>query len=149
MVILFVLAGIFVAVGAFVTPLVIVESTGPFASIRRNIHLAGGNVRRLSFAVIGSYLFVSALDSVLGFTLNFGLSAAIFSWLHVSKTVHNVFELIVSSGVGAVLHPFTMIALTLFYFDQRVRNDGLDIAIAIQNVEALIALDIKPQEQVA
>jgi hypothetical protein len=106
---------------AVVTPVVVIERAGPFRAIRRSGSLA----RRRYGAMLGAVLLIAVSDIVLtiaisGISLLF--SSFSFGW---------IVDAIALAGSALITTPFVAGAVTLLYFDLRVRSEGLDLELAI------------------
>jgi len=107
------------------------ERIGAWAAVRRSITLSNGTKGRI-FVV---YLLGAALHILLsmGITIPLVIAMYLFPWFNDpqhSQTA-GVIVLLVLYGSAFAAHAFTRpvygIALTLFYYDQRIRQEGYDI----------------------
>lgn len=102
------------------TPALILERLGPLAAIRRSV----GLVRRRFWPVLGTYLLVWLIVAVIAAVIGwpFGLPAILLGGPAA----------LVATAIGAVIvgiltTPLTHNAVTLIYYDQRVRSEALDL----------------------
>jgi hypothetical protein len=129
-----VLLGVLVGVAAFVlasyvTPhlylipqVIVLEGRGVFESIRRSW-----------FLVHGSYWHVVGLVFLVG--LMVGIISGIISGIVSLAALGNpVFITGVNGVVGLLLQPVSLGAVTLLYFDQRVRKEGFDLEYAAEHM---------------
>jgi hypothetical protein len=114
---------LFVFVGVrlvFVAPVVVIERAGVFEAFRRSWWLAKGYWWR----IVGLTLLVALIVSIVGGIL--GALAAAVSLGHP----------VVSTGLSGILtiiiQPVQYCALTLLYYDQRIRKEGFDLEYAAQ-----------------
>jgi hypothetical protein len=112
-------------------PSCVVEQIGAWAAIKRSTVLSKGAKGR----IILLYLLVGALNMLLsmGITVPFVIILAMIPGTNSpehAQTIGMVF-LFVVYGAGLVIQALTRplygIALTLFYYDQRIRQEGFDI----------------------
>jgi hypothetical protein len=117
-------------------PACVVEQIGAWAAIKRSTVLSTGTKGR----IILLYLLVGALNMLLsmGITVPFVIILAMIPGANSpahAQTVGIVF-LFVIYGAGVVIQALTKplcgIALTLFYYDQRIRQEGFDIEWMMQ-----------------
>jgi hypothetical protein len=97
------------------------EDIGPIRGLGRSWNLVSGSWWR----TLGILLIVGILQSIIsyGLVILFGLIATLF-------TTGDFQAAIVQIGgtlLGALVSPITTIAVTLLYFDLRVRKEGLDL----------------------
>ncbi|MGE3619016.1 MAG: hypothetical protein AB7L84_01020 [Acidimicrobiia bacterium] len=117
---------LFIAALLFVTaPALVAEDLGPFAALRRSMQLTGrrygATLGFCTLLVIVLWLFDEALSAIPSLlSLVPGLDGLL--WVFVAATG------IVS---GVLLAPVTAAAATLWYFDLRVRTEGLDVAVEV------------------
>lgn len=99
------------------------EDVGPINALRRSWNLTRGHWWR----ILGILIVVAILQAVIGFGLNilFGGIAALIPG--IEPDVRSALVLIVTTLLNAVVTPITTIAITLLYFDLRVRNEGYDL----------------------
>jgi hypothetical protein len=104
------------------------ELTG-FKALRRSWDLTKGSRRRIIFAwlAVAVCYWVLALSAgyALQWTVYFLYSAAHFHWLgqHLVSEV----ALILYGTIEAFVAPLYAVAITLLYYDQRVRKEGYDL----------------------
>lgn len=113
------------ALGAMVAPVIGVEGGGGFHAIRRSWSLARPNFG----GVFGAVLLIFLVDGLLGFCLQ---GIALVPRLVVSGDGIWVLDALASSAAAIATVPFVAAAATLVYLDCRVRSEGLDIEIALE-----------------
>lgn len=117
-----------------VVPAIMAERLGPWNAIRRSYQLARGG----RFRIMGIY-FVASLIVVLpslGLGIVLGLQQGLLD-PGTSATLSPTqlyLEQIVSILVGALTAPFPIAAMTLLYFDRRVRTEAYDLEVAADNL---------------
>ncbi len=107
-----------IAVNAFIAPIVVLEKQPPIASILRSLLLA----KTRFWSVFGLFVIVAVISlgvsGVLGTVLEgSGLSASLYGAFIV---------LIIEVAVAALTGPIMPIAMTLMYYDTRIRVEQLD-----------------------
>lgn len=114
------------------TPCVmVVEGVTGLAAMRRSRHLADGHYGRILGASIVLFLVYMVLNGALPQVLNLLLT---------SRTESPALAMAISQGVAMVitviLDPLWSILRIMFYYDLRIRKEGLDLAIASQRLAA-------------
>jgi hypothetical protein len=108
------------------TPAVIVEKLGPVEALRRSWALIQNNWWR----TVGLTLLLSLLGAAIAQGPAF--LAGIFT---VLLTKNLVWQQIISGGITTIINliylPIQLIAITLYYFDLRVRKEGYDLETAM------------------
>lgn len=107
----------------YLTPVLVLEEVSAGLGINRAIAL--GKAR--FWPTFGLYILVTIIVFCIGFLL--GLLNAFFPTpAYMSLTV-NLAQVVIQTIAGILTMPIMTIALTLMYFDTRVRVEGLDIAL--------------------
>jgi hypothetical protein len=117
-------------------PACVIEQIGAWAALKRSSALSKGTKGRIFLL----YLLGSALTSLLsmGITIPLAIIAALipaFSSPQHAQAANVVMIFIIygaSFAVQALTRPVYGIALTLFYYDQRIRQEGFDIEWLMQ-----------------
>ena len=115
-------AAIYLAVRwSLVVAAMMAEDIGPIRGLRRSWNLVSGSWWR----TFGILLIVGILQTIItyGLFILFGVIAALFSTGDFQAALVQVGGTLLS----AVVSPITTIAITLLYFDLRVRKEGLDL----------------------
>ena len=112
-------------------PACVVEELGPWTAIKRSNALSKGTYGRiLVLLLLGAVLsWILALGAMVPVAAVVALIPAANAPQHAAL-VGRIFLFAwygLSIGLQAVVRPVYGIALTLFYFDQRIRNEGFDI----------------------
>ena len=137
-----------VACLSLAVPAAILENLVGFKSLRRSWTLTKRSRTRIWFtelAIIVS-LWVLALGQqvLLGHSLYFiGLE------LHLADAMRNLYgpaNYVLATAIYAILGPIFPIAVTLFFYDQRIRNEGYDIE-RMMDAAGLIAPEPPPPSQ--
>ncbi len=117
-----------------VAPIVVLESSQPIASVRRAWDLARSRFWwLLGFALI-LYLFslivVSGPSMLIGLVFRTAASAAAISQpLDQQLMIETVIQSLATMVTGLLYLPLQLSAITVVYFDLRVRSEGLDLAV--------------------
>jgi hypothetical protein len=127
---------LFVRLGLLSPPALVAERRGVFSSLGRAWRLSSPGAWRL----FGIYLLASVAASLVGQVLGFplgilgGIGSALLpdGW---GPAVLLLSSNLASILTGAVVGPFTGGVVTLLYFDQRFRQEGLDIEL-LQQVQS-------------
>jgi hypothetical protein len=127
---------IYVALRLAVLPQVVVlESRGPIEGMRRTWELAEGHLLRLLGMSVVAFGVVSVISFGVGQVADTGVVLAAGP-LGLSPPVRYLVQSGVASVVQIILQPITAIALTLFYYDLRIRREGLDLSLRAQRIAA-------------
>lgn len=129
-------SAIFIWLGAFITPAIMLERAGAIAAIQRNVQLVRGRVLALTFGMIGLTIVVAVLNNVMALFLNLGMGWFVYSWIHTSDMMQHVIEESFSGVISVLVHPIWMTTLTILYYDQRVRKEGFDFALMLVGLDA-------------
>ncbi len=126
---------VFIAVSPMVTPVIVLEGRGVGASLRRAWEL----VRRRFWWVLGFMfilmIFAQLLSSIPNVLVNLGLNFILGDSLDPFTTgplIQSVSQSIVGLAATLIYMPLQLIAITLAYFDLRVRTEGFDLAMLAQ-----------------
>jgi len=134
-------------------PASVVEQTGAWTAVKRSFALSHGTKGRILLLC----LMVAALGWLLSMGITIPLSILLFMIPGMSNQQHaqaaGVALLLIVYGaayaVQSLIKPIYGIALVLFYYDQRIRKEGFDIELLMQQAgmvpEAPVpALEAKP-----
>jgi hypothetical protein len=126
--------GLFLAVRLFAryslaVPACVVEDIKTRPAIKRSIFLSKGSVGK----ILAIYILVVVINMVAAF----GVAIPIQMLAYVSKTtvwltMITIFQAIGSFAVYSIVGPLATIALSLVYFDERVRKEAFDIQYMMQ-----------------
>ncbi len=116
---------------ALAFPAAVVEDLGPWQAVKRAVRLSHGTRGRIFVLILlGAALsWILALSAFVPVSLVFTLAPGARSPQH-AELLGRILIFVwygFSFVVQAVVRPVYGIALTLFYFDQRIRNEGFDI----------------------
>jgi hypothetical protein len=123
---------LFLWIGAclsFSIPAMALENLTGLNSLRRSLALSKGSRGRIVFTLLSTFVAVWVLSYGLEFLLGH-LMSFVGSVLNIAKTMRALYSPAVSLLVTAiyiVIGPFLPIAITLFYYDQRIRREGYDV----------------------
>jgi hypothetical protein len=138
--ILLIIPGIYIACRlAIAVQAAVLEDTGPIDALSRSFTLAKDNVGRvfliyiLYFCLLGGA--VGGVYALLGIPMAivaaFEKSMPAFFWISA------IVPPIGSFVAGSVVAPFLMIAMSIFYYDMRVKKEGLDLQMMINPLGAV------------
>lgn len=117
---------VFVALHFILVPQIIVlERSGVIRAYTRSWRLIQGVWWRTFGLIMLLYLMVGFVQGALG-----GAAAGVLS------AIHPVLGTAISGVVGLVIQPVYLGALTLLYFDLRIRKEGFDLEYAAQSARA-------------
>ena len=124
--------GLFLWVGActsLTVPASALETLRAFPSLRRSWTLTKGTRARICLTWLAVYvslwILTYGLEFLLGQTMYFAGQT-----LHIAATMRSLYNpavFLLSTAIYAILGPIYPIAVTLFYYDQRIRLEGYDI----------------------
>ena len=130
---LFIVPGILWALSyALVAPVTILETSNPAQIRRRSWELVSGSrMRVLGVAVV--VFLLQLLPGLVIISLN-GLAGA--AGLEVAEGLIPAVELVLNYASGILLAPLGTIAITLLYYDFRIRKEGFDLEMLSQAISA-------------
>lgn len=112
----------------FIAQTVVLEGEGGFGAMKRSKHLVKGNFLK-TFSVL--VLVFIALSLIAGI-----VSLGIDKVLSFLGEYAGLLSAGGSNVVSVLLEPFRIVAITLLYFDFRVRKEGFDLEILAEELEA-------------
>jgi hypothetical protein len=132
-------------------PACVIERIGAVAALKRSSSLSKGTRGRIFLL----YLLAAALTWLLslGVTVPLAIVAALipaFSGVQHAQAAGMVMVFIIYGGsfaVQALTKPIYGIALTLFYYDQRIRQEGFDIEWLMQRAGLVVQPAPAPEAQ--
>jgi hypothetical protein len=110
-------------------PAAVIENIAGFRSLRRSWALSKGTRLRIWFIWIVLFATIWVLAFGLTFLLSKGMQLA-GSLLHLANLMRGLYGpavFVLITAIYGILGPTLPIALTLFYYDQRIRKEGFDI----------------------
>lgn len=110
-----------------VTPVVIVEKLGPVDALRRS----WGLVQNSWWRTIGLLLLLSLLGAAISAGPAFVASIVVTLIIKGDLILQQLISGAITTIVGLVYLPIQLIAITLYYFDLRVRKEGYDLETAM------------------
>lgn len=132
----FVLPAVFMYVAfLFVPQVLVLERTGIFGAFGRSQRLVSGSWWR----VFGIALLLTVLVAIIagGVAAVIGIVVgALFAAGHLSTVSLTVVERAFGAIAGILVQPIQLGALTLLYYDLRIRKEGFDIEVAAHGLEA-------------
>ena len=129
--VLFIVPGLMaMAASVAVSPAIVIERLGPLAGVRRSWKLMAPRL----WPTIGALLLTSIVASVLGYSLGL-LPLAV---LALVGTGHWGWLLLATSNILASFVSWTLAGsvATLFYFDARIRQEGLDLQLLGEDLQS-------------
>lgn len=132
MVAVFIPIGMLLARWVAAPTLVVAEKLGPVAALSRSWRLTRNNLWRtfgyLLLLVIFNFVVLGLPLAVLQTLLVFLLTTQWYLWLY---------GLLIGLSylINVLWVPFLVLALTMFYFDLRVRNESLDLELRVRQLE--------------
>lgn len=133
---------------SLVFPAAALEEMTAWKSLRRSWKLTKGSRGRIFAAWIMVIACAVVLDLLASFLLSW-IAQLIYSSRNYVGYNRQVYDVVVYSFyalIGAVVGPLYPIAVTLFYYDQRVRKEGLDVEIMMQ-AAGLVAPPAAPGDE--
>ena len=141
---LLVVPGILVMLALFaVWHAVMIEGKGPVEALSRSRELARGAWLRILGILLVTYIIImipsmlvgaTAGAAMVGAALSSGDPDAVEGTMGVFSAVTNVLSILLS----ALTTPFMTAALTLLYYDRRVRTEALDLEMATERLGATV-----------
>jgi hypothetical protein len=129
-------------------PACVIEQIGAWAAVKRSNRLSTGTKGR----IVVLYLLAAVLSWILsiGIVLTLAIVVGLTAYsLHLQQTQIDLLMGIAAYGVGfgvqALIRPIYGIALTLFYYDQRIRQEGFDIEWMMQQAGLVAPPPSEPQ----
>lgn len=119
-------------VGAFISPVIMLENGTSSGAISRAHSLAKGRFWQL-LGLAGLIVLISFIISLAFSAL---VSAALIANPRSVSVTTQIVNLITSSVLNIFITPILPIAMTLLYYDNRVRQEGLDLALQAIGPEA-------------
>ena len=117
-------------------PAIIVEGRGPIEAVRRSWQLSRGRF----WPLLGTVLLVGVILYVISLVIS--LPITVISTIFLIGSVNSTTGVLplgyyAVSGLGtiisgAITYPFSAAVISLLYFDQRMRTEGLDVELARQ-----------------
>lgn len=112
-------------------PVLMVEGVRGTKAIGRSYRLVRGRWWPIFGIVLLAQIFLGIVSSVLG--VMFAIPLAIAQ--PTSEWATAIFSVLPNALAGLVTLPFTVALYVVLYYDQRVRKEGLDIALAFQRLD--------------
>jgi hypothetical protein len=114
-------------------PACVLEKLGPVESLKRSFALARGSEGRifLIFLLFAVIIFVLSLVFSLPILVGIGVAAAKGSQPPIQYQIAQLFARFMASTLSG---PISIIALSLIYYDQRVRKEAFDLQLMMEAV---------------
>lgn len=107
---------------------VVLEGEGGFGAMKRSKHLVKGNFLKTFTVLVLVFIALSLIAGIVAVGIDKALSFLGEYASLLSAGGSNV--------VSVLLEPFRIVAITLLYFDFRVRKEGFDLEILAEELEA-------------
>ncbi len=130
------IVGIFVAIRLFgryalAVPACALEDIKARAAIKRSIFLTKGSISK----ILAIYALVFVITMAVSFALTLPLTALIAAAKTTAlRTLYTALQYFASFLVGIVVGPLATVALSLVYYDERVRKEAFDIQYLMEAV---------------
>lgn len=124
-----------VSIAVFVTQVIVIEGNGYFDAMSRNWSLLRGRFWPPFWFSAVLAIMVFSLQLAIQGSMELILGLTVYNWLPLSHLTHQVIDQALATVVSLFLQPFMMVALTVLYFDQRIRREGFDIELALYERE--------------
>ena len=133
----------FAVVAAFIAPAVVVESRRPIGALKRSHALAGSDQGRVfgALVLLGGIILALSLGMRVITELVFALVPLGDAPSALRETQKSLADQAFTGLIGVALQPLLSIALTLLYFDLRVRRQGIDLAAQAEDHGVALAPD--------
>lgn len=129
--------GIACGTGAFIPQIAVLEVGGAANGIGRNWALARPRIAEITMCVVAAALAPVLLQAATASSISLALNSLLFPAIGASALTQKVCLEFVQVATGLLVAPFPAIALTLLYYDQRVRREGFDIAVLEDRLGAM------------
>lgn len=125
-------------------PIVILEKKKPFEAMRRSFHLTKGRRFRIfvSIALISLIVYIIIIVVILPFTIPLLIST--IKNPGAIPTGFNIMSMIADYISKCLALPISTIAISLIYYDQRVRKEGFDLEVMMASLPESDAADTQP-----
>ncbi|MFN2400168.1 MAG: hypothetical protein ABR543_16255 [Gemmatimonadaceae bacterium] len=110
-----------------VQAVVVLENKGIREAFRRSAYLAGGHF----WKIIG----VTGLTWVISFVVHTGAILLLYLSLDFDPAVPSMLGTLASVIITALTYPLVGVVVTLLYYDMRIRKEGLDISMMMNELE--------------
>jgi hypothetical protein len=123
---LLIIPGIYVGCRLLVSvPVALIEKRGPRESLSRSFDLTRGSAGRAFVIVLLRYVLMIAVGLLLGAPV--GLVTAFYSGDPAMLRLFNALTQVSSSIAAVLVNPILLIAISVFYYDLRVRKEAFDL----------------------
>jgi len=109
---------------AFVTPAIVLEGLGPVAGIKRSFQL----VDKARWRTLGLWFLMGIIASLLGIIFSIIFLASFVA----EPTLSAVLQTAATVASGSISGPLLYGALTILYYDMRVRKEAFDLQLAAE-----------------
>jgi hypothetical protein len=123
-----ILAGVLWIWYAFIPQTVVIEGEGGISAMKRSKYLVKGHFLKAFVLIVLIFVAMSLVTGVTSYGIQRALLILGQYGTHLAKGASNV--------VSVLLEPFRMAAMTLLYYDFRIRKEGFDLEIMAEELEA-------------
>jgi hypothetical protein len=116
---------------AFVSQAVVLENTTALGALRRSWGLVKGSFWRVLLMLFLVGIFVYIITAVPTFTVQF----ASMTLLGVSSIIPALVNSVISTVISTLIEPLQFAILTVLYYDLRIRKEGFDLQITMQQLD--------------
>lgn len=133
------LAGVFLVIYisakfALAIPACVLERLGTRDSMQRSLALTRGSILRVVLVNILAFVVSFALSAVLSIPYYIGLARAFGSKDLSTLAPYVAWQYVADFISGSLAAPIATIAVTLVYYDERVRKEGFDLQWMMENL---------------
>lgn len=131
---IFAMLAIAVFAALFAVPAtVVLERRGPWVALKRSWELSGGARLKVIGVVLISWMIV-LLPTIGLYAVGAGAGMMDLSGNAASNPLWQLLEASASVLIGSLTYPFLVSAITLLYFDRRVRKEAYDLEVATEGL---------------
>jgi hypothetical protein len=114
----------------FVPYAVVLENRGITQSITRSWNLVSGSFWR----TLGIMLLITIMVAIITFVPAFilGMGVGVITVVTQNAALSQIFNVLVNYATNMLTMPLSLIGMTLLYYDLRVRKEGYDMELALQ-----------------
>jgi hypothetical protein len=124
-----ILAGVLWVWYAFIPQTVVIEGEGGISAMKRSKYLVRGYFIRAFVLLILIYIAMALIIEI----TSFGIERSLFLLGQYSSLLAEG----ASNVISVLLEPFRIAAMTLLYYDFRIRKEGFDLEIMAEELEAV------------
>ncbi len=136
--------GIFIGFSlyAFLVPCIILEHLPVMQAMRRAWELAKSRFWQVFFVIFGLTLINYVISLIVTVTQGIVSPDSVIRSLNTGVRASDLMVILIQTGVSVIVTPVMSIALTLLYYDARIRMERLDLALIALNKPNGTASDV-------